>query len=333
MSMAEDLDEDRVPLEDAGAEDEWGDTDEDRQRARTMGWKPWGTTHVSEAEFVGAKEFIRRGEASLPMLRRNNRDLSARLAKAEGKLSQFELTVAQQKEALDAAMALARRADNAGYQRALRELKTKQREAVETGDTTVYDQVSEQIDALETERAKVIEPPPAPPPPAARPEHADPNAQAYRDFHAANPWFNTEADLREEMIDQHNKVIRRNPAMPLAQQLERAAAAVKKEFPDRFEPAPGADDIDPDEDPDLEPAPRARTAPAVQRPRGTPAAPPRRRAVGFDSIPDPADREEAKKAFDSLKRQYPDLEVDDYLKLYNDPHSDVLELIATKKRK
>lgn len=323
--------EDRIPLEGADVEDEWGDTDEDRQRARTMGWKPWGTTRVSAEEFVGAKEFIRRGEASLPMLRRNNRDLSARLAKSEGKLATLELTVSEQKEALDAAMALARRADNNGYQRGLRELKAKQREAVETGDTAAYDQVSEQIEVLETERAKVIEPAPRAPAAPAKPEYADPNAQAYADFYEANPWFNSDTELREEMIDQHNKVLRRNPKMPLAEQLDRAAVAVKKEFPDRFGSPEDLEELEEEEE--LEPAPRARPASAVQRPRGTPVNPPRRRTVGFDSIPDPADREEAKKAFASLKRQYPDLEVDDYLKLYNDPHSDVLEQIAAKKRK
>lgn len=323
--------EDRIPLEGADVEDEWGDTETDRQRARTMGWKPRGTTRVSAEEFVGAKEFIRRGEASLPMLRRNNRDLSARLAKAEGRIATFELTFAQQKEALDAAMALARRADNAGYQRALRELKAKQREAVETGDTAVYDQVSEQIETMETERAKVIEPAPRAPAAPAKPEYADPNAQAYADFYEANPWFNSDTELREEMIDQHNKVLRRNPKMPLAEQLDRAAVAVKKEFPDRFGSPEDLEELEEEEE--LEPAPRARPASAVQRPRGTPVNPPRRRSVGFDSIPDPADREDAKKAFASLKRQYPDLEVDDYLKLYNDPHSDVLEQIAAKKRK
>lgn len=296
-------------------------------RARAMGWKPQHEYRGDSRRWTDAAEFIAHGEAELPILRDQNRRLSEKVAR-------FETTVAEQSTAIEAAMTLARRADETGYQRGLKELKAKQREAVETGDTATFDQISEQIDAAERERASdpthvtvpIRKEPPmterAPPAPTAQ----DPETAT---FIADNPWFNQRAILRNAMIAAHSALVAaegKQTGIALADQYERAKADVAESFP-HFFPSGEQDDSAPTPIPAVAPRPRLR-APAL-----SPSSGPHRttNATPFDRIP-AAERAEAIAAFNNIAKYDPDATAEEYVKLYLGEEEDVLALRTQRKK-
>lgn len=308
--------------------------DELEARARQMGWKPFEEYRGPPGRWSDARAFIAHGEDTLPILRDQNRRMSEKLVNVDGEMGGMRTeietlrnTIAEQSQAVKDAIALARRADQSGYNRALRELQTELREAVVHGDTVAFDQVQEQIDALvQTREADREEAPPAPPPPPApRDQEPAPLDPAIPAFIAANPWFNTDPQLAKAMIAMHNVVIGESPRLPIADQLARALERMKKIYPQLAD----EEELEMPEEQE-EQRPRARPRADVLTPRE--GARPRERAAGtINSIADAAERTEAKRAFASLQRQDPGITEAEYMRLYEDPHADVLELRKQRK--
>jgi hypothetical protein len=307
-------------------------------RARAQGWRPLAEYRGPPGRWSNAEEFLARGEADWSILRAQNRKMSEKLARLEPEIESLRNTSAEQSEALKAAMNLARRADQRGYDRAVADLKTKQREAVQSGDEVAYDQVEEQLKALETTRAEV-EAPPEPRAPA--PKGAPPPPQEVIDFRRDNPWFDRDERLRKAMIAMHQAEIDaegRKEGAGLQAQLDRALNRMHAAYPET-RPAGDLTDLDYEEEEELppEPAPRPRPrtrVPAVAAPG--PAARPRpgpgARSDPFSSIPDEAERADVKRAFESIRRQDPGYTAAEHMAIYDDPHVDVLELRRQRKK-
>ncbi len=297
-------------------------------RARAMGWKPQSEYRGDPRRWTDAATFIAHGEEELPILRDQNRRMSERLARNEGQMATMQKSLTEQAQAVKDAIALARRADEAGYQRALRELKAQEREAASTGDVETFDQVQEQIKALETTRATVetpaapVEDPPAAPPPQA----LAPEINAFIRENA--DWFNdaTRPYLRDAMIAMHNAVIKEDSTVPVAEQLVLAKERMAAAYPE----------ILGDEDGEQMPAPtpprRPARRPASALPPSAPVPPRRPGASPFDAITDQVERDEAKRAFESLKRHDPDMTAREYMTIYSNPHVDTLELRRQRKK-
>ena len=298
-------------------------------RARAMGWKPQHEYRGDPRRWTDAETFIAHGEAELPILRDQSRRMSEKLAKQEQELGTLRNTVAEQADAVKHAMDLARRADEAGYQRGLRELKAKQREAVAVGDMETFDQIDEQIKAAETERAKdtvYVTTPVRPVEPVAQPvvNQVDPETSA---FVAANPWFNARPILKNAMIEAHKAIVMtegQKKGAELADQYERAKADVIAAFPHFFPSEPQAEGDPP---PAAAPRPRLR-APALS-PTGQ--APRHRSGTPFMRIEDPAERKQAEDAFASIKRQDQGATPEEYIAIYFG-EINVLDAIAQRKK-
>lgn len=293
-------------------------------RARQMGWK--GPEEFRPRRpgqrHVGAREFIARGEEELPVMRDNNRRMSEQMVRMQNELEQMRNTVAEQQQAVKDAMALARTANKAGYDRAMRELEAQRLQAVEAGDTVVFRQVQEQIDAMETTRVPDLPPAPSPsPPPAAQPQLPAEIVQFQRD----NKWFAADPVLQRAMIDYHNQVIKESPTMILADQLDEALARVKAKFPKDFPADPGENQ---DEEPEVLDTRRPRLRSAAPDAAGERR--PRQAASVIDRIADPDERKEARRAFESMKKQDASFTEAEYMALIDDPHADVLALRAAR---
>lgn len=294
------------------------ETDEQKiARARVQGWHPFEEYRGPTERWVDWPEFLARGERELPVLRDQLRRRSEDVVRLNSQMASMQEKLDAQNAALEEMRSLARRADERGYQRALNELKGQAREAVALGDVDAFDRVNAQIEALETERAEVERPPAAPT--TERRAAAPPADPAITAFVDANPWFSTDPQLRQAMVSFHTLEIQKHPAMPTADQLDRALARLKTEFPEKFGIEPAMPNRRPDDDLD-EPRPRA---PASLAPRGEPAAP-RRRRSGWEAIEDADERREAQAAFERIKIAQPDMTEAEYLEIYNNPHSDVL---------
>lgn len=303
----------------------------DEARARAMGWKPLAEFKGDPRRWTDAATFIAHGEEELPILRDQNRRMSEKLARFEPEMETLRSTVTQQAAAIKRAETIARRADETGYNRAMAELKAKQREAVEVGDTAAYDMVQAQIDASLAARqaveAEVVEetPPPAP---------QNDVWPETREFLSDNPWFQADAELRTAMINAHQATLALHPRLSRAAQYAKARALVVDAFPDRFDEQPATE---PEDQPlAREPAPAPARQPPRQPARATvrePSAPqPQngRRSV-MDQIPED-ERADVRNGWEKARRNDPDLPLGEYVSLYLDPKQDILALRAQRKK-
>jgi len=291
-------------------------------RARAMGWKPRDEYNGVPSRWTDAETFIRRGESELPILR----DQSRRMAE---KLARNETEIAELKASVNSAMSLARRADEAGYQRGLAELRARQREAVETGDVATYDNLDEQIRAAETERARinsdgnVVVPMPAEPTPEPVPQQDDPVTAAFK---AANPWFAAKPLLRTAMIQAHSAIVEmegRKSGPELVDQYDRAKAEVMEAYPQYFEAQ-----RDPAAPPPSQ-AGRLRPRPALSPQNG----PVRSGSPSpFARITNPQDRAEAEAAFRGIAKYDPQTTAEEYVALYLGEQVDVVEMIQNRRK-
>jgi|HubBroStandDraft_3_1064219.scaffolds.fasta_scaffold15967_3 hypothetical protein len=299
-------------------------------RAREMGWKPLAEYRGPPGRWHPAADFIARGENILPIVRDQNRRMTERIGKLEGEVSGLRTTASEQLQIIKDLREMGRTAGQRGYERAMAEIKTQQRAAVERGDTASYDQLVAQAEALASERPAVAPEPPKPPTEPQRPTPPQ-LSQGVRDFLGANPWFNTDGLLTNTMTAFHGEVLRERGVTQAAldadveldrELLEEAKSRVVAKYPERF-------GVQPPRDP--APTPPRRRAAAVAAP--TPDAPARANgnALTINSIQDPTERAEAKAAFERNKRHMPDYTEAEYMALYNNPHADVLAMQLTKK--
>jgi len=301
-------------------------------RARAMGWKPQEEYGGDPRRWSDAQTFIDRGEAELPILRDQSRRMSEKLARQERDMADLRNTVSEQAAAVKAAMDLARRADSGGYKRAMDELKAKRAEAVAIGDTEAFEQVQEQIDAAEAERAtsstefNVTVP-------AKQPALSAPLVdQETDDFMAANPWFHQKPILKQAMIDAHLAIIQREGSVSgkaLTDQYEQAKAEVVEAFPQYFPTqsnlAGGEEEFE--DEPRPRPRPRLRVAPLAP---SSPTIQHRRGGDPFLRITDERERSDAKAAFASVVKYDPNTTAEEYVTLYLNPKTDVLALRARR---
>lgn len=299
-------------------------------RARAMGWKPLAEFRGDPRRWTDAATFIAHGEEELPILRDQNRRMSEKLARFEPEMETLRNTITQQAAAIKRAEAIATRADKAGYDRAMAELKARQREAVETGDTVAYDQVQAQIDASIAARAEaeavvpVEEPAPAP----AR-EETWPETTAFLN---ENPWFHSDPVLRSAMIKAHEAVVTLHPTIGRVEGYARAKAQVIEAYPDRF-PSAQLEDEPLAREPEPAPARQVARQPArapVMAP-SAPLPPGQRRQSPFDRIPE-EDRADARAGFEYARKGDPDLPASEYVALYLNPKLNPLELRAQRKK-
>ena len=309
-----------LPIDDATLESDGTDNAEAAidARARQMGWKPLAEYRGPPGKWQPAADFIARGENILPILRDQFRRVTERVGKLEGEITGLRSTNEEQLKIIKDLRDMGQRANQAGFDRAMAEIKAKQRQAVEAGDSKAYDQLVEQAEALHGSREQINAPPasktaepPAPPPrPAVSP--------AMQSFVSQNSWFNTDQFLTRKMIDRHIDVIQEGEIADEAEQLVEAKRRLVEDYPDRLGESPP---------PPREPQRRTPRRAAVAQPTAEPNAPaPGTAATTINAIPDPAERAQAREAFNRWKRQLPDITEKEYMELYTDPHSDVLSM-------
>lgn len=306
-------------------------------RARKMGWRPLAEFRGDPARWRPAAEYLDRGQTMLPIVLQQNRELTDRLTRVEGRFAEVQTTAQEQLQIIKDLRDMGAKANQAGYDRAMAEIKAKQRQAVEAGDTGAYDQLVEQAEALRESRPATMAEPAA----RATPTKTSPAplTAAVRGFIAENPWFNADKLLSDTMVGFHREILNERGATQEVlnadpeldrELLEEAKARVAERYPERFG-APAARTPAPREPAPMRPA---RRAAAVAAPTAEPPAPrPGAAAAMINSIADPAERTQARDAFTRMKRQMPDYTEAEYMALYVDPHGDVLAIQRQKPRK
>lgn len=295
--------------------------------AYRQGWRPLDEYRGPPGKWVDAKTFLERGERYLPFVQKERDEGRQRITAMTREIEEMRGTMAEQSEQLRKLLEYSRRADQAGYDRAVRELKAKQRQAASEGNMDAFDEIGGQIEQMEDARAASAETreqaPATPERPAIQPRRkVEPAIDA---FIAENPWFQSDPVLNPAMIAAHNQIISQSPGLPLADQLEAAKEIVMEQYPEKFgrrrQQTPPKD-----QQPAPKPKPRGPLTPGPSR-----AVASQRQGDPFDQIEDTGDREEARAGYRRSLRSMPDLTAQEYIDTFLEPHGDVLRTIRSAK--
>jgi hypothetical protein len=185
------------------------------EKARSQGWTPQDEFKGDPEKWVTAEKFVERGENHIGILR-------SRLAKSEEKLQNMDATLKQFGEHHNKTL----EAERKRFDREVKDIKQRQRDAVDIGDTAEFDRAEQELaDLSEAQPSQAQANEPAP-------------AREVEEFVAQNPWFDTDEDLNMAMQTIHMEISRKHPGMALADNLEQAKTRVKQLYPDKFGSAP-----------------------------------------------------------------------------------------------
>lgn len=211
--MAEEKDQ---VIVDVKTEENKGGTGEERvyspdeQRAMEFGWKPKEEWDGDPEDWVSAKQFNQRGE------------LFSRISKLQHSLKNTEETtkklVEHNKKLYDA-----------GYRKALSDLKAERKEAIDNGDTSRIYQIDEQIDELKdqhVEAVKEFEKEVKVDVPEVNP--------AFEQWVSANSWYNQDRRLRAYADGVAQDIVTDAKAKGVQPDFGKLLAEVTKEVRERF---------------------------------------------------------------------------------------------------
>jgi len=253
------------------SEEKQADTIE--REARAQGWVPEDEYKGDPAKWRSAEEFVERGKKITPILKERNeklvRDIEAMNAKLE-----------RQGEAVQELMQYYSKSEQRAYQKAFNDLKAKQREAVETGDTAAFEAAEREIDEL------TKSPPPEPKKTKETPQGPPPE---FDDFLEANPWYTSDPELTEYADFIGTRMMNSGIRKPLDKVYADIAKQVKARFPEKFE------------------NPKRSTAQAVE---GA-GSPPKAKGRGYNDLPS-----DAKAQCDRFVKEIPGFSKEEYMKHY-----------------
>lgn len=146
-------------------------------RASEQGWTPKDQWHGDPEQWVGADEFLERGEKHNGILRERNEKLISEVH-------------AVKKELLDSVRQFGeatRKAEERAFQRAMKELQTQQRSAVENSDTETWENLEHEKESLQNEFEKNKKKP--------EQQYNPDQDPAYISWYDKNKWYNDDLDM------------------------------------------------------------------------------------------------------------------------------------------
>lgn len=189
-------------------------------KAKEMGWVPKDEFKGDPEKWRPAEDYVRRGERMLPIIRAEARKMAEKHAQEMADMRQ---------SLLDMKSMLSKREQD-GYQRAMRDLQDKERQAVETADVAAYEAVQREKADLQKELGAAGKDQPAPVSPDDDP--------AFRAWSAENPWYNEDVGLTAYAEQVATVVARRMKLapdkLPPREFYDAITKAVKEQFPDKF---------------------------------------------------------------------------------------------------
>ncbi len=192
--------------------------------ARSNGWRDKSEHKGDPEDWLDARTFVQKGRQLNPILRKSNERLRAELNEAKAQISELNLTTKQ------FATEFAKMKENA-YKRAISDLRAQRRDALQSDDLALVDDLEDRIDALKDEKIKVTTPPKEEP---AKP--AAPDMTIFNEWHASNKWFDQTKepalyDIAEEIAD---RLTRSNPSLKGRDFLDEVTSRVRARHPEKF---------------------------------------------------------------------------------------------------
>lgn len=125
--------------------------------AREMGWTPAEQFKGDPDKWVDADEFVRRGEALMPILRKTNQRLKAELAERDAKIDNLTAEVQNANTAIERLDSHYSEANRRAATQAITNLKDQLKEAREADDTDKEIELLEQIGLAQSEVRRLTE--------------------------------------------------------------------------------------------------------------------------------------------------------------------------------
>jgi len=183
------------------------------EKARAQGWVPKEEYHGPEANWKGAEEFVEVGEKiGAVQAERNEKLLQEIKSLKQGMEQNMQDWNSMREQEMKAVR-------ESSYARAVKDLKEKQIEAVESGDV-------EEFQKIESEIANVKKPEPIKTPQAAQPAE-------FIDWAAKNSWYNNDQELTA-FADAYGASMQTQFEDPV-KFYEAVGKQVKIAFPNKFE--------------------------------------------------------------------------------------------------
>ena len=202
---AENLEENLEAEEVAEVEEiEEGDSQEDVERAKKLGYKTDDEYTGNPKYKLSAKEYLERAEKG------------GVIKKLESDIAEIKTAAEKQQRFLKMQIETARRDREEA-------LRVKQIKAIEDGADA-----SEAFNAYEKGRKEIETQ-------YSEPEAKNDDAPEIKRFYRENPWYNEDDDMQLEANALHRVIIAKHPTMPLDQQLSMVKRKIVERFPDKFE--------------------------------------------------------------------------------------------------
>ena len=193
--------------------------------ARLMGWVPKEEFRGPEEHWVDADTFVERGRQILPIVKKNNKELTQKLLALEAKDRERDAAISEWKTF----MKETQERERAVFTRQIAELREQKKQAISDGDGEAVLAIDDQIDAIREKQKEAKE---APVP--AAPKGPDP---AFKSFMEENPWYGQDEDKTAYAEGIGAIVKRDHPHLTGKDFLDMVAARVESKFPSRAKPA------------------------------------------------------------------------------------------------
>jgi hypothetical protein len=172
------------------------------EKARLKGWKPKEEFDGDHEDWIDANEFIKR-EPLFDKIRNQSKEIKEMRKTVEAMANHFQ------------------KATKVAVDKAISELKSQRKEAIELGNVEAVEDIDKQI---EEHKISVQDAPKTPSVP-----------KEIIDWVSENKWFDSNKEMREFALAYQETQMRNNPGIDLEIALGKTTTAVRRAFPEEFE--------------------------------------------------------------------------------------------------
>jgi len=188
--------------------------------ARLMGWVPEEDFRGPKEHWVDAETFLERGRTILPIVKKNNAELTKKLLALEAKDREREAAISEWKSF----MKESQERERAEFTRQMAELRAQKKQAISDGDGDAVLAIDDAIDEIKEKQQKQKEEPPKAPP------GVDPS---FSEWVAENDWYGVDEDKTAYANGIGPSIKQAHPHLTGKAFLDMVAARVEAKFPAR----------------------------------------------------------------------------------------------------
>lgn len=189
--------------------------------ARLMGWVPKEEFRGPEDHWIDSETFINRGRQILPIVKKNNEELTKKLLALEAKERERDATVAEWKEFMQEAQ----KREREQFNQQIAALRAQKKQAISDGDGEAVVEIDDAIDAIKDKQKESKEPVHVPTVQAPDP--------AFVAFTVENPWYGVDEDKTAYANGIGPAVRAAHPHLVGKDFLDMVAARVASKFPSK----------------------------------------------------------------------------------------------------